>query len=140
MDETYWRGLGLRWAALGLPWMPGMLDWWLGRVNKATPAGWDRMIEAYEAPWTGEGHEWREPDVPDFRDPATLGCLLAQVRERWNCRWAYLSPSGDGWMVNLADMQRDRWFDGATEAEALIVALERRATAAGPRPSGPLGT
>ena len=46
---------------------------------------------------------WRwsnEVDVPDLRDPATLGCVLALVREAW----------GDDAMIS--------------EVEALVAALE----------------
>jgi hypothetical protein len=75
--------------------------------------------------------------VPDLDDPATLGALLALVREAWGChvhlrRWA--SPAPD-----MSGKDRSTWepVDGlgrklvagprvlcATEAEALVAALE----------------
>lgn len=66
--------------------------------------------------------------VPDFTDPATLGCLLALVREAWKdpalCvvfdREAYRE-----WCVGK--FEHDRTFLGRygfTEAEALVAALE----------------
>ena len=83
---------------------------------------------------------WRwsnDVDVPDLRDPATLGCLLALVREAW-ADPAYLwgghaevrrdsetlfvvlrfGHDANGFLV-------ERWVSsGATEAEALVAALE----------------
>lgn len=76
-------------------------------------------------------------DLPDLADPATLGCLLALVREAWRChvhlrRWA--SPAPD-----MSGRDRSTWepVDGLgrrlvagprvlcdTEAEALVAALE----------------
>lgn len=63
-----------------------------------------------------------EVDVPDLRDPATLGCVLALVREAWGIcevrtgiRWCVVvRPAGGG----------RRSIYGATEAEALVAALE----------------
>jgi len=69
-------------ACEGWRWMPGMLaldstaEEYPGRVID------DRKSLVYE---DGDGaiHEGvaTRSDVPDFRDPATLGCLLALVRE-----------------------------------------------------------
>ena len=76
-------------------------------------------------------------DTPDLSDPATLGCLLALVREAWGDP-AYLwgghaevrrdsetlfvvlrfGHDANGFLV-------ERWVaSGATEAEALVAALE----------------
>ena len=64
--------------------------------------------------------------IPDFTDPATVGCLLALVRESWGAGF-HLVPDG-GWLARGA-----RLPDGATvnlgvckptEAEALVAALE----------------
>lgn len=65
--------------------------------------------------------------LPDLTDPATLGCLLALVRE------AYGDPYASIWYSADHNHSGDRWsyyskafsFSGhATEAEALVAALE----------------
>lgn len=74
-----------------------------------------------------EGHEDRftreelKAAWPDLDDPATLGCLLHLVREAW--ARPFLRPRGhvDEWEVRLP-IPRNAY--GATEAEALVVALE----------------
>lgn len=72
--------------------------------------------------------------LPDLTDPATLGCLLALVRETWGCV-VVTSPDYDedevgcqGWNVtSWRAVETVRWLPigvGATEAEALVAALE----------------
>ena len=65
--------------------------------------------------------------LPDLRDPATLGCLLALVREAWDDPTiCVVFDHDDGrWGVGV-------WVDGlvvrgagATEAGALVDALDR---------------
>ena len=61
-------------------------------------------------------------ELPDLSDPATLGCLLALVREAW----------GDSKTCARPDLEDDVWYVvtrsglafAATEAEALVAALE----------------
>jgi len=74
---------------------------------------------------------WRwnnDVDVPDLRDPATLGCVLALVREAWDDVEAYVMPWHDedgGYTVCLPDDDGTRLVsEGDTEAEALVAALE----------------
>jgi len=63
---------------------------------------------------------WR---LPDLQDPATLGCLLALVREAYPD--AYTVPQfGGGWEV-ASPVDADVVGDGLSEAEALVAALER---------------
>jgi hypothetical protein len=85
-------------------WMPGMADCWGGRVRE------------------GDGLD-RATAFPDLTDPATLGCLLALVRE------ALHSPRAH--VLYVAGLHRWECADnrvvhgvGATEAEALVAALE----------------
>lgn len=63
--------------------------------------------------------------LPDLTDPATLGCLLALVREAWGrpqvTTQKMLSATGsEFWAVGVSW----RRFAGDTEAEALVAALE----------------
>ena len=73
--------------------------------------------------------------LPDLSDPATLGCLLALVREAWGDPGASAGICDDlYWEVGgvLPGGGRGSFeFHGATEAEALVAALE-----AAPRPEG----
>jgi hypothetical protein len=81
--------------------------------------------------------------IPDLSDPATLGCLLALVREAWTRdadlnEWvAYAVPIFDGletWrvgcftgeqkMIAVCDTATMKIVEAATEAEALVAALE----------------
>ena len=78
--------------------------------------------------------------LPNLADPATLGCLLALVREAWGDPRAYLCDYGGydsvewGVVSHEWDAKRQAegpkaWFscllgDAGTEAEALVVALE----------------
>jgi hypothetical protein len=65
--------------------------------------------------------------IPDLTDPATLGCLLALVREVWREPTLSVAWAGGGWYV-VQRIRRSvdalRWIDTATEAEALVAALE----------------
>jgi hypothetical protein len=75
---------------------------------------------------------------PDFTDPATVGVLLAAVREAWDCHAIHtqgrLHQLGEGWWSDKSQRQPTwRWtavvpFDATytrpTEAAALIAALE----------------
>jgi hypothetical protein len=83
-------------------WMPGMLIDDGTRLSAPLP---HRMLAALDA-------------LPDLTDPATLGCLLALVREAWGRPGAVCAciPSDALW--------RCCGEYGATEAEALVAALE----------------
>jgi hypothetical protein len=60
--------------------------------------------------------------LPDLTDPATLGCLLALVREAYRLRlWLASSRDGDRWYVDAAS---GTLAHGKTEGEALVTALE----------------
>ena len=87
--------------------------------------GW-RMLSKTQSWYEREGCEDGEPGgpnaIPDLTDPATLGCLLALVREAHG--QTTLSPVSGG---------KRRWFladygttalQGESEAELLVAALE----------------
>jgi hypothetical protein len=66
--------------------------------------------------------------VPDLTDPATVGCLLALVREAWGDSEMHMTLGAKGWVWLTGE---SRVYDvvmpinaGATEAEALVAALE----------------
>ena len=79
---------------------------------------------------------WRwnnDVDVPDLRDPATLGCVLALVREAWSAPNGHMRFDGicgsepRGWSYCWATS--DGQFGGGlryrpTEVEMLVAALE----------------
>jgi hypothetical protein len=63
--------------------------------------------------------------LPDLTDPATLGCLLALVREAWSQPSATTLAHHGRWYVVHADVDASSWLAVCpTEAEALIAALE----------------
>ena len=70
----------------------------------------------------------RKDVLPMFDDPATLGCLLALVREVCGDDEAYAMPWHDedgGWTVCVNDEDRcHNIAEGETEVEALVTALE----------------
>jgi len=104
-------------ACRGWRWMPGMLALPPeGMIS--TPA---RLTE--ESDWPHDvGLR-----LPDLTDPATLGCLLALVREAWGDSEMHMALGAKGWVWLAGE---SRAYDvvmpinvGATEAEALVAAL-----------------
>lgn len=88
------------------PWMAGMLA--------VFSDGTRERYELGDGPWTYGDR------CPDFTDPATLGCLLALVREaHGDVIWLHYYCGV--WVV--CGLTRCLG-EGATEAEALVVALE----------------
>ena len=106
-------------ACKGFRWLPGMLDPFGRRVMCVWPD--DLGIKWSHIP---ENCVVRDADaLPDLSDAATLGCLLALVREAWNDQRAYMR-AGFGWEW-ITDYCVEKWPPGGeTEAEALVAALE----------------
>ena len=94
-------------VALEAEYSPGMWIAWIYREGE----GWDQLD-------TGAA-------VPALDDPATLGCLLALVREAWNEPEASSTAGAGydgfwGWWAFAGGKQ----FEGVTEAEALVAAFK----------------
>jgi hypothetical protein len=99
-------------ACRGWRWMPGM-RWWTdddrGRLDDYQPEYMGRPTDA----------------LPDLTDAATLGCLLALVREAWRCPKANVSwVTDDKCMVVFYMGHAQEFLLADTEAEALVAALE----------------
>ena len=60
--------------------------------------------------------------APDLTDPATLGCLLALVREAWG-EDTWVQHEDEWTCFVVLDNQVDHYC-GTSEAEALVAALE----------------
>jgi len=119
-------------ARLGLPvWRPGMLG---ARAHDRMPT---RFIGAHVDDAEGMDLSGVEPN---FTDPATVGCLLAAVREAWQAPYMHVV-----WMGNTpAGPSTSSWWSacidcrvvghGPTESDALIAALEAAAARRGGQP------
>ena len=108
-------------ACKGWRWLSGMA--WV--VRRAAPLDdiRGRVISGSgEAPYPGA--------LPVLSDPATLGCLLALVREAWDdselCTgWEAVSDGHGRWVTWLVAFLGGREpVAGDSEAEALVAALE----------------
>jgi hypothetical protein len=116
-------------ACRGWQWMPGMRTLDAMRVIH-DPDRWpDRPCAIREGSWVDTAPPRPLGDhLPDFTDPATLGCLLALVREAWGMSTgitvSYSSDEGL-WGVSWCGATHGGWCGrGKTEAEALVAALE----------------
>ena len=104
-------------------WMPGMLDAVFGRV-----------VAVYEdeivfADCRVAAFAKVQPDSPDVDDHATIGCLLALVREAWGRRVTFeCGPDGEDAYIRIVPPHDERAFGpkfrGSTIAAALVAALE----------------
>ena len=113
MTKDDLQKLGERAAACpGWRWMPGMLAHFSGCERSTTGAV---RLSAYSAPKV-RGDYW-----PDLSDPATLGWLLALVREAWGEPDLVVERyAGRRWGID----DGGDWVIADTEAEALVAALE----------------
>ena len=115
-------------ACKGWRWMPGMRVVGIpSRMLLENEDGCGRWIDSTPTDCL------MAQGIPDLTDPATLGCLLALVREVRKC------PAGSVWLHHVTvspDPDFDVWswydseqprlivMDGSTEAEAMVAALE----------------
>jgi len=96
-------------ACKGFRWLPGML----------TTEGMRVVVRCF--------NDDNEPDddIPDLTDPATLGCLLALVREAWGDPTIRTQASGPYWIgANQGWCGYEITDEQSTEAHALVAALE----------------
>ena len=107
-------------------WLPGMLT----TCDLRVVDGGDEYVIGHRSGPTKDGGGWYDGEaeglLPDLTDPATLGCLLALVREAWGeSRICVVPMSGHKWGVAIPNVLRESpRFKGTTEAEAIIGALE----------------
>lgn len=102
-------------------WMPGML------ARYIDGHAWHRLTDG-----DGHGYPFRHcpPNPreawPDLTDPATLGCILALVREAWlearGDRRIHCRVRANVYRVYSGVSPVGRWME--SEAEALLLALE----------------
>jgi hypothetical protein len=82
-------------------WLPGMVTVCALRV---VDGGADYAI-GHRSGATRDGGGWYDGDaagfLPDLSDPATLGCLLALVREAWKGNVAPVYPDSDEALTKL---------------------------------------
>jgi hypothetical protein len=145
MTDDEAKALGLRAVACpGWRLMPGAVDCDGVRVLRVG----EHTIDAFDPRANGIGDQvvMRAERLapPDFRDPATLGCLLALVRREWGVNAkAWLECIEDSGCDHILGGAPDEWVwrmsDGSgtgplydlpdcdTEAEALVAALEAAA-------------
>ena len=104
-------------------WMRGMLT----KRSRVVRIKLDSTIETWNP---GDWIEGLPNDaLPDLRDPATMGCLLALVREAHNAPAAYLIGTvNNEWVVHHFAEPEGYWKAVSkrqpTEAAALVAALE----------------
>jgi hypothetical protein len=116
-------------------WMPGMLTTCGVRVIEGR---YDYLI-GHRQGATKDGGGWVDTGdaigfLPDLTDPATIGCLLDLVRYVWytapanvNSHTSYSPEKGHYryWICSYCTCESWEQTQGETEAEALVIALER---------------
>ena len=106
-------------ACKGWRWMPGMLT--VENFRCIWSDAWQIELASYAAYNHRRSH--LKSELPSLTDPATLGCLLALVREAWNDAKVHVLYVDGLYRWECAD-RHNVHGSGQTEAEALIDALE----------------
>ena len=129
-------------ACKGFRWMPGMLT-----LEEIVPpaitlplgdyhlpnTGWDpaRVLHADEGDTVrvctvfGKVRDIHDTALPDLTDPATLGCLLALVREAWGCPDLSVVGTPEDWRIDAEGVVGVRDLHSyPSETAALVAALE----------------
>lgn len=109
-------------------WMPGMRSEKGLRIVRRDDDGY--VIGYYDNQWYMS--ECVPGSLPDLTDPATLGCLLALVREAWGPETTVSVNISGFWAVGGARIQKGKSAGHTinlgiwklTEVEALVAALE----------------
>ena len=109
-------------------WMPGMRSDKGLRIVRRDDDGY--VIGYYDNQWYLS--ECVSGSTPDLTDPATLGCLLALVREAWGPEATVSVNISSFWAVGGARIQKGKSAGHTinlgiwklTEVEALVAALE----------------
>jgi len=106
---------------------------WMSGMKLIVPSKHDGAT-GYTVRLQQDGYVPNPNEHPDLADPATLGCLLALVREVFNLPlYVELNPHGtpkarlcyvEGYYVGIKKLVAVEGCSGNTEAEALVAALE----------------
>ena len=111
-------------ACRGWKWMPGVLT---DRGDRVVTVSRDNYTRMYDPNRFYTSATYNMTVLPDLTDPATLGCLLAMVREAWSMPMGITLSYSFGeslWNVVWEDSKHGGWCGrGKTEAEALVDAL-----------------
>jgi hypothetical protein len=119
-------------ACPGWRWMPGMLIQTVGGPTDRIAGIDSTFIHAWAESQQTENPRgmWiryrldrmNKHGVPDLSDAATVGALLALVREAWGDPWIRVEPMSREWRT--LHSRPAPFSAGPTEAAALVAALE----------------
>ena len=103
-------------------WMPGMRTAEGWRVIRNRTESSCMAYDENPENWQVAENYFQDNKLPDLTDPATLGCLLALVREAWGKPDLHARPEGSRWRMWSFEWPNSMLHP--TEAAALVAALE----------------